>query len=195
VVGDTEILILSDEVYEHIIFDGREHASMCRYPELAARSFVVSSFGKTYHATGWKIGYCLAPGPLSKEFQRVHQFITFASNTPVQYAYADFLQKPEVFLGLSDFYESKRDTFLKYMAPSRFEALPCHGTYFQMMSYAAIGNEADLEFARRLTIEHGVAAIPPSVFYHDNKDHKVLRFCFAKQDDTLEQAAEKLCAI
>ncbi len=195
IVADTEILILSDEVYEHIIFDGRQHASMCRFPELAARSFVVSSFGKTYHATGWKIGYCLAPGTLSKEFQRVHQFITFASNTPVQYAYADFLQKPEVFLGLSGFYEAKRDTFLKYMATTRFEALPCHGTYFQMMSYAAISDEADVDFARRLTIEHGVAAIPPSVFYHNHNDHKVLRFCFAKQDDTLKQAAEKLCAI
>ncbi len=195
IVTDTELLILSDEVYEHIIFDGRQHESMCRYPELAARSFVVSSFGKTYHATGWKIGYCLAPGPLSKEFQKVHQFITFASNTPVQYAYADFLQKSEVFLGLSDFYEAKRDTFLKCMAPSRFEALPCHGTYFQMMRYAAISKEADVDFARRLTMAHGVAAIPPSVFYHRRDDHKVLRFCFAKQDETLAQAAEKLCAI
>jgi methionine aminotransferase len=194
-VAHSDILILSDEVYEHIIFDDQQHESMCRYPELAARSFVVSSFGKTYHATGWKIGYCLAPGPLSREFQKVHQFITFASNTPVQYAYADFLQKSEIYLGLSAFYEAKRDTFLKCMAPSRFEALPCHGTYFQMMRYAAISDEPDLEFARRLTIEHGVAAIPPSVFYHGRDDHKVLRFCFAKQDKTLKQAAEKLCAI
>ena len=195
IIKDTDILILSDEVYEHIIFDGRRHESMCAYPELASRSFIVSSFGKTYHATGWKIGYCLAPAPLSLEFQRVHQFITFASNTPVQYAYADFLQQPDVYLDLAGFYESKRNIFLKYMAPSRFEPLACHGTYFQMMRYDTITDEADVDFARRLTIEHGVAAIPPSVFYHGRDDHKVLRFCFAKQDETLEQAAEKLCAI
>jgi methionine aminotransferase len=195
IVADTDILILSDEVYEHIIFDGLRHESMCRYPELAARSLVVSSFGKTYHTTGWKIGYCLAPRPLAREFQRVHQFVTFASNTPVQYAYADFLKRPEVYLKLSDFYEAKRDTFLKCMAPSRFQALPCHGTYFQMLDYSAITDEADVDFARHLTIKHGVAAIPPSVFYHQHDDHKVLRFCFAKQDETLKQAAEKLCKL
>jgi methionine aminotransferase len=192
---DTEVLILSDEVYEHIIFDGMRHESVCRYPELRQRSFVVSSFGKTYHTTGWKIGYCLAPAPLSKEFQRVHQFVTFASNTPIQYAYAEFMKNKEIYLSLPAFYEQKRNKFLSLIRGSRFKALPCFGTYFLMLDYSSISDEPDVEFSKRMTIEHGVASIPPSVFYHRCVDHKVLRFCFAKKDETLEKAAEKLCRI
>ena len=192
---DTDVLLLSDEVYEHIIFDGLRHESVCRYPELAKRSFVVSSFGKTYHTTGWKIGYCLAPAPMSKEFQRVHQFLTFASNTPIQYAYAEFMKNKDIYLNLSAFYQEKRDKFLSLIKDSRFKAIPCHGTYFQMVDYSAISDESDVEFSKRLTTEHGVASIPPSVFYHRQVDHKVLRFCFAKKDGTLEKAAERLCKI
>jgi methionine transaminase len=195
IVKDTSVLILSDEVYEHIVFDGSRHESMARYPELAKRSFVVSSFGKTYHATGWKMGYCLAPKDLSAEFRKVHQFVTFASNTPVQLAYAEYLQHKDAYLTLSDFYVKRRDLFISLIKDSRFKPLPCKGTYFQMVSYADISDLPDVEFARQLTTEHKVAAIPPSVFYHKNDDHKVLRFCFAKKDDTLREAAEILCRI
>jgi methionine aminotransferase len=195
ITADTEILILSDEVYEHIIFDDRRHESLLRYPDLAGRSMVISSFGKTYHTTGWKIGYCVAPPRLTEEFRKVHQFLTFATNTPIQHAYAQIMQRRALYLGLADFYQQKRDLFLDLMQGSRFSPLPCAGTYFQMMDYAAITDEADVDFARRLTIEHGVAAIPPSVFYHDRRDHKVQRFCFAKSDKTLQQAAERLCRI
>lgn len=195
ITRDTDVLIVSDEVYEHIIFDGRVHESMARHPELAQRSFVISSFGKTYHTTGWKIGYCLAPEPLSAEFQRVHQFLTFASNTPIQHAYAEFMQNKDAYLKLAEFYQQKRDTFLALLEPSRFKPIPCRGTYFQMLDYSAISAEPEAAFAQRLTVEHGVASIPPSVFYHDSEDHRVLRFCFAKKDETLERAAEKLCKI
>lgn len=195
ILQDTDVLILSDEVYEHIIFDGIRHESISRYPELVERSFVVSSFGKTYHTTGWKIGYCLAPVPLSKEFQRVHQFLTFSSNTPIQHAYAQFMKNKDIYLSLSEFYQQKRNKFLSLINNSRFKALPCRGTYFQMLDYSAISDEPDMEFSKRLTIEHGVASIPPSVFYHRQIDHKVLRFCFAKKDETLEKAAERLCKI
>lgn len=195
IVTDTAIMILSDEVYEHIVFDGMEHQSMSRYPELKERSFVVSSFGKTYHNTGWKIGYCLAPEPLSKQFQRVHQYLTFSTMTPVQYALADIMAKPALYLDLADFYQKKRDYFLGLLTGSRFRPMACGGTYFQMMDYSEISDENDIAFSRKMTVEHGVAAIPPSFFYHDNDDHRVLRFCFAKRDETLEQAAEILCAI
>ncbi|MCP4134053.1 MAG: pyridoxal phosphate-dependent aminotransferase [bacterium] len=195
IVQKNDLFILSDEVYEHIIFDGIEHESMSRYPELAERSFVVSSFGKTYHATGWKIGYCLAPAAMSAEFRKVHQYLTFASTTPIQYAYADFMDNTEAWSGLPAFYQEKRDRFLTHLEGSRFRVVPCSGTYFQMLDYSAITDEPDTEFARRLTKEHGVASIPPSVFYRDGDDHKVLRFCFAKKDKTLEEAAEKLCSI
>ncbi|UCD33330.1 MAG: methionine aminotransferase, partial [Desulfobacterales bacterium] len=184
----TDALILSDEVYEHIIFDGLRHESMSRYPELANRSLVISSFGKTYHTTGWKIGYCLAPAPLSKEFQKIHQFLTFSTNTPIQYAYADFMQHKDVYLKLSAFYQQKRDTFLALIKQSRFKTMPCSGTYFQMLDYSEISSQSDIEFSKQLTIEHGVASIPPSVFYHRRDDHKVLRFCFAKKDETLKKA-------
>jgi methionine aminotransferase len=195
ITSDTDLLVISDEVYEHIIFDGRQHESLLRYPDLAERSMVISSFGKTYHTTGWKIGYCVAPPRLTEEFQKVHQFLTFATNTPVQHAYAQIMQQPELYIGLADFYQHKRDLFQELMKGSRFKPLPCSGTYFQMMDYSAVTDEGDIDFARRMTIEYGVAAIPPSVFYHDRRDHQVLRFCFAKSDQTLEQAAEILCRI
>ncbi len=195
ITRDTNILIISDEVYEHIVFDGKQHESIARYPELARRSFVISSFGKTYHATGWKVGYCLAPKQLSVEFQKVHQFVTFASHTPTQLAYAEFLEQKNNYLTLPDFYRKKRDLFLSLIKNSRFRPLPCLGTYFQMLSYEAITDERDIDFARRITTEHKVAAIPPSVFYVNGDDHKVLRFCFAKTDETLNKAAERLCMI
>jgi methionine aminotransferase len=195
IVCNTPILIVSDEVYEHIIYDGQIHHSLSRYPDLAERSFVISSFGKTYHATGWKIGYCLAPARLSQEFQKIHQFVIFSSNTPVQYALADMLERPETWMGLSEFYQKKRDTFHGLIQNSRFTILPCSGTYFQMLDYSSISSEPDQVFARKMTIDHGVAAIPPSAFYSNAEDHRVLRFCFAKNDHTLMDAASRLCAI
>ena len=195
VVKDREIFILSDEVYEHIVFDGQKHESVASYEELVKRSFVVSSFGKTYHATGWKVGYCVAPRPLMAEFQKIRQFVTFTTNTPMQYAIADILDKKELYLDLSGFYQQKRDTFLKLIEKSRFKAVKSSGTYFQMLDYSGISDTNDIEFAEILTKEYGVAAIPPSVFYDGKDDHKVLRFCFAKQDKTLEEAAGILCNI
>ncbi|MBU1054780.1 MAG: methionine aminotransferase [Proteobacteria bacterium] len=195
IIQKTGIFILSDEVYEHIIFDGLKNESMSKYKELADRSFVISSFGKTYHTTGWKIGYCLAPKALSAEFQKVHQFLTFATNTPIQHAYAEFLENEEAYLGLSCFYQKKRDKFLSLLKNSRFKAIPCKGTYFQMLDYSSISDEPDMDFAKRLTIEQGVASVPPSAFYNQHDDHKMLRFCFAKKDETLEKAAENLCRI
>ncbi|HOW81843.1 MAG TPA: methionine aminotransferase [Spirochaetota bacterium] len=195
IVAGTDILILSDEVYEHVIFDGRVHHSMSRCPELASRSFVVGSFGKTFHATGWKVGYCLAPAGLSEEFRKVHQYLTFATSTPVQHAIADFLEKKETYLGLPVFYQRKRDYFLSLVRDSRFTAIPSAGTYFQMLDYSLISDERDVDFARRLTVSGGVASIPPSVFYDKPQDNKVLRFCFAKKNETLERAAERLCKI
>ncbi|MCP4162148.1 MAG: aminotransferase class I/II-fold pyridoxal phosphate-dependent enzyme [Deltaproteobacteria bacterium] len=195
VVKDREIFILSDEVYEHIVFDGQKHESISSFEELAKRSFVVSSFGKTYHATGWKIGYCVAPRPLMAEFQKIRQFVTFTTNTPMQYAIADILDKRDLYLNLSGFYQQKRDLFLKLIEKSRFKAVKCLGTYFQMLDYSSISDEKDMAFAELLTKKHGVAAIPPSVFYDGRDDNKVLRFCFAKKDDTLEEAADILCKI
>lgn len=187
--------IVSDEVYEHIIFDGRPHHSMSGIPALAERSFVIGSFGKTFHATGWKVGYCLAPAPLTREFQRIHQYLTFATNTPVQMALADALETPSHYLDLPAFYQEKRDRFLALTAASRLTPLPCSGTYFVMMDYSAVSRDPDTVFARHITEVHKVAAIPPSVFYHDGEDNRVLRFCFAKNDDTLAAAAERLCRI
>lgn len=195
IVENTRAFIVSDEAYEHIIFDGLQHESMAGHPQLARRSFVICSFGKTYHTTGWKIGYCLAPEILSSELQKIHQYLTFASNTPIQMAYAEFMQKKELYLNLPGFYQQKRDLFLDLIAESRFRPLPCKGTYYQMLDYSQISDEPDLDFAKRLTAEHGVAAIPPSALYHQKDDHKVLRFCFAKKSETLESAAEKLCRI
>lgn len=195
ILRPTRALVLSDEVYEHIVFDGVRHQGMTAHPELRERSFVVGSFAKTYHTTGWKVGYCLAPRALTAELRKIHQYIVFSVNTPIQHAYADFMEDARRYLELPDFYQRKRDRFLELTRASRFRPLPCHGTYYQMLSYAGISDEPETEFARRLTVDHGVAAIPPSVFYHERDDHKVLRFCFAKREETLVAAAERLCAI
>ena len=191
-VAGTRIVIVSDEVYEHIIFDGAQHESMARHAELAARSFIIGSFGKTYHITGWKVGYAVAPAALTGEFRKVHQFVTFSTNTPVQYALADFLSTRRGLAELSPFYQAKRDLFLRLMEGSRFTARPSHGSYFQLMDYSAITDEADAEFAVRLTKEYGVASIPTSPFLHRTAPPRVLRFCFAKKDETLATAAERL---
>jgi methionine aminotransferase len=193
--NNTDIVILSDEVYEHIVFENYEHQSVARFPKLAERSFIVSSFGKTYHTTGWKLGYCLAPKNLMTEFRKVHQFLVFAANHPVQLAYADFMQRPEEYNHLNNFYAEKRNYFQSLLKNSRFNLLDCNGTYFQLLKYDAISNENDIKFAERLTKQHGVASIPVSVFYHKPQDNKVLRFCFAKENSTLEKAAEILCKL
>jgi methionine aminotransferase len=195
IVENRNLFIISDEVYEHIIFDNLRHESMAGYPELATRSFVISSFGKTYHATGWKTACCLAPPNLTRELQKIHQFLTFSTHTPTQLALAEFMQNKDAYLNLSPFYQKQRDTFLSSIKNSRFKPIPCMGTYFQMVDYSAISDQPDTQFCRQLTIENGVAAIPPSVFYHDNEDHHVLRFCFAKKDETLLAAGEKLCRV
>jgi methionine transaminase len=192
---NTDIVILSDEVYEHIIFDGFEHQSVARYPKLAERSFIVSSFGKTYHTTGWKMGYCLAPKNLMTEFRKAHQYLVFSANTPIQHAYADYLSHKEDYLNLGKFYQQKRDYFLGLIKNSRFVPLPVSGSYFQLLKYSTITKEKDTDFAIRLTKEHGVASIPVSVFYHKPQDNKVLRFCFAKSPETLEKAAKILCSV
>ncbi|TXE08984.1 aminotransferase class I/II-fold pyridoxal phosphate-dependent enzyme [Gelidibacter salicanalis] len=188
----TSIILLSDEVYEHIIFDGEQHQSACLYPDLKARSFVVASFGKTFHNTGWKMGYCCAPKALMAEFQKVHQFNVFCVNHPIQKALAEYLKEPDHYLGLSSFYQKKRDLFLSLIETSRFKFTPAQGTYFQVLDYSAITSENDLDFAKRLTKEHKIASIPLSVFNTHHLDNKVLRFCLAKTDDTLKQAADIL---
>ncbi len=195
IVKGTNIIIISDEVYEHIIFDGQKHESVCKYPRLAERSFIIYSFGKTYHATGWKLGYCFAPENLMAEFRKIHQFIVFTSNTPFQHALADYIKECDDYNELAEFYQAKRDFFLKQIKGSRFKFTPASGSYFQLLDYSAISNEKDTDYAIRLTKENGVASIPTSVFYHKSIDNKLLRFSFAKTDDTLKQAAEKLCKI
>ncbi len=188
---DTDIVVLGDEVYEHICYEG-QHQSLCRYPELAARSIVVSSFGKTYHITGWKIGYVVGPQALMAEFRKVHQFNVFTLNTPGQLGLAEYMQDASRHLGLADFYRQKRDFFREQMQGSRFELLPCRGTYFQLARYDAIARKPDREFAEWMTREVGVAVIPVSAFYHDGHDDHVVRFCFAKKEETLAAAGEKL---
>lgn len=195
IVKDTSIIIISDEVYEHIIFDTGKHLSIAAFPELAARSYVISSFGKTFHATGWKVGYCLAPENMMQEFQKLHQFVTFSVNTPAQYAYADFMSDPEIYMELANFYQKKRDMFVEALGNSRFKIKPCSGTYFQLADYSNISEENDLDFCIRLTKEYKVASIPTSVFYRKETDRKIIRFCFAKKDETLRQAADILCRI
>jgi methionine aminotransferase len=192
---NTNIVILSDEVYEHIIFDKREHQGICRYPKLMERSLVVSSFGKTFHTTGWKMGYVLAPENLTKEFRKVHQFVVFAVNTPIQYAVADFLKEKDHYVNLPDFYQKKRDYFNNALKGSRFKIIPSSGTYFQLLDYSRISDEKEEDFAIRLTKEYKVASIPVSVFYHKKIENKILRFCFAKGEDTMNKAAEILCKI
>lgn len=195
-VDDTDIVLLGDEVYEHIIFDNRQHESLLRRDELACRSLVVSSFGKTFHATGWKVGYCVAPAELTVEFRKVHQFVQFCVVAPIQFALADFLAEDSRHISdLPGFYEHKRDRFCELLTPSRFALEPSAGTYFQMVDYSAITTERDVEFARRLTREIGVAAIPVSVFYQEPPEQQWLRFCFAKDESTLEAAADLLCKI
>ncbi len=200
VIRDYDCYVLSDEVYERITFDNAPHASVLAHPQLAARSFAVFSFGKTYHVTGWKVGYCVAPPELTAEIRKIHQFNTFTTVTPMQWALADFIcEQPGYGAQLSSFYEQKRDHFRALMAASRFNLLPCHGTYFQLADYRDLPPDLsdmdDMEFARWLTIEKGVAVIPLSPFYKDPPDARIVRFCFAKQDETLEQAAEILCEI
>jgi methionine aminotransferase len=188
----TDIIIMSDEVYEHIIFDGMEHQSVARFPKLAERSIIVSSFGKTYHNTGWKIGHVMAPEELMDEFRKVHQFNVFSVNTPAQFALADFLEDKDHYLELGSFYQEKRDTFNRLLQGSNFKIIPSEGTYFQLLDYSKISDEKDTDYAIRMTKEVGVASIPVSVFYHEKNMDKFLRFCFAKEDETLEKAAEKL---
>lgn len=187
-----DIYIVSDEVYEHIIFDHSEHQSMLRHDELYKRSFVISSFGKTFHITGWKVGYCAAPEHLTAEFRKIHQFLTFSTSTPFQYAISHYLKNIDKVKDLRNFYEKKRDYFRKLVAGTDFTIMQCSGTYFQLLGFDAVSDENDFDFAVRLTKKIGVASIPLSVFYKDRTDNKVLRFCFAKEDKTLEQAAERL---
>ncbi|MEA3117715.1 MAG: methionine transaminase [Paraburkholderia sp.] len=192
IVRGTDLLIVSDEVYEHMVFDGTPHLSVARYPELAARSFVVSSFGKTFHVTGWKIGYVAAPAPLTAEFRKVHQFNVFTVNTPMQVGLADYLRDPGPYLELAAFYQRKRDFFRAGLARTRFKLLPCEGTYFQCVDYSAISDLPEAEFAQWLTREIGVAAIPVSAFYHEPQESGIVRFCFAKREETLSAALEQL---
>ncbi len=195
ILKGTDIMVLSDEVYEHIVFDGLQHQSVLRFPELASRSVCVFSFGKTYHNTGWKTGAVLAPARLTKEIRKVHQFIVFSVNTPVQHALAEYIQNKDAYLELNDFYQQKRNLFFEAMKASRFKGSPAKGTYFQLLSFKDISDASDTEYAKQLTIDTGVASIPVSAFYPNQEDNKVLRFCFAKEDEVLLKAAEKLCTI
>jgi methionine aminotransferase len=195
IVRGTNVLILSDEVYEHMVYDGAPHESVARYPELAERSFVVSSFGKTFHVTGWKVGYVTAPASLTAEFRKVHQFNVFTVNTPMQYGLADYLRDPAPYLELPAFYQQKRDFFRAGLEKTRFKLLPCDGTYFQCVDYSAISDLPEAEFSKWLTAEIGVAAIPVSAFYHEAHESGVVRFCFAKQESTLATALERLARL
>jgi methionine aminotransferase len=194
-VKGTNIFILSDEVYEHIILDGKTHHSILRYPDLFERSFVCFSFGKVYHCTGWKLGYCVAPEGLTAEFRKVHQFNAFSCFNATQVALASFLREPVHYLSLPDFMQEKRDYFQEKMSATRFHALPTHGSYFQIYSYKEISDKPDDEFAKDLVAHHGVAAIPVSAFYKSGKDDRVLRFCFAKKKETIDLAVEKLSRV
>jgi len=195
IVRGTDILIVSDEVYEHMVYDGARHESVCRYPDLAARSFVISSFGKTYHVTGWKIGYVAAPAALTTEFRKVHQFNVFTVNTPVQHGIAHYMGNPAPYLDLPSFYQRKRDLFRSGLKNTRFKLLPSDGTYFQCVDYSAISTIPEADFAKWLTSEIGVAAIPVSAFYNAPKESGVVRFCYAKKDETLRIALERLASL
>ncbi|MCX8211300.1 MAG: methionine aminotransferase [Neolewinella sp.] len=192
IVEDTNILVLSDEVYQHLIYEGEQHQSVLRYPDLYQRSIITMSFGKTFHATGWRIGYVIAPSEITAEIRKVHQSNTFGINRPLQHAMADYLTTPEHYLSLPSFFQRKRDLFLSAMVDTPFEFLDCAGTYFALASYREISDAGDQEFARWLTTEKGVAVIPISSFYSDGTDEKIVRFCFAKTDELLVSAAEKL---
>jgi methionine aminotransferase len=191
-VKDTNIIILSDEVYEHIIFDGIKHQSVTRFKGLAERSFTIASFGKTFHSTGWKLGYCIAPKELMAEFRKIHQFIVFSANHPIQRALATYMRNSENYMELPDFYQKKRDFFLNAIRGTKFTSIPSKGTYFQLLGYESISKENDFDFAVRLTKEKKIASIPISVFYKNKTDNNLLRFCFAKDEDTLYKAAEIL---
>ena len=195
IVKTQDIYILSDEVYEHLIYDGEKHQSMALYPELRQRSFIVASFGKLCHTTGWKIGYCLAPAELTQEFRKIHQFLVFSVNTPIQYAIAGYLKDEQVYLALPEFFQQKRDHFRQGLEQTRFKLLPCYGSYFQSVTYHAITDEKDADFAIRLAKEFGVATIPTSAFYNKGTDHHVLRFCFAKKQETLDKAVDRLVKV
>ena len=195
IVAGTDIFILSDEVYEHLIFDDLPHQSMLRYPDLLERSFVCFSFGKIYHCTGWKLGYCITTPDLTKEFRKVHQFNCFSCHSPSQVALSRFLKNKDSYLSLGKFMQAKRDHFQKLMAATKFIPLPSYGSYFQIYKYDRISDETDTDFAIRITKEYGVASIPVSVFYKSGKDDKVVRFCFCKKEETLEKAVERLVKI
>jgi methionine aminotransferase len=191
----TDVLVIADEVYEHMVYDEARHESMARHPELAQRAFIVSSFGKTYHVTGWKIGYVAAPAALTAEFRKVHQFNVFTVNTPMQHGLAAFMADASHHLGLPAFYQRKRDLFRAGLAGSRFRLLPSEGSYFQCVDYSAISEEPEESFCRRLTREVGVAAIPLSAFYQGGFEQRIVRFCFAKKDETLTAALQRLAAL
>jgi len=195
IVSNTGIFIISDEVYEHLIFDGKQHESILKYPDLLERAFVCFSFGKVYHCTGWKMGYCIAPENLMKEFRKVHQFNCFTCNSPVQVALAEFLKQKENYLQLGNFLQQKRDYFFDLMKQTKFTPIPSFGSYFQLYSYVNISNESEKIFAIRLTKEYGVATIPTSAFYKNEIDNKTLRFCFTKKEETLERAVERLAKV
>jgi methionine aminotransferase len=195
IVRGTDILLLSDEVYEHMVYDGQRHESVCRHPELAARAFVISSFGKTYHVTGWKVGYVAAPAPLTAEFRKVHQFNVFTVNTPMQHGIANYMADPAPYLQLPDFYQRKRDLFRAGLQNTRFRLLPADGTYFQCVDYSALSALPEEEFAKWLTAKIGVAAIPVSAFYRQPRQSGIVRFCFAKKDETLQLALERLACL
>jgi methionine transaminase len=195
ITRDSNILIISDEVYEHLVYDGKKHLSVSHYPELMERSFITASFGKLLHTTGWKVGYCLAPEYLMKEFRKVHQFEVFSVNSAIQYAISDHLLNERNYLEISQFFQTKKDFFYNLMKETRFDLLPCYGSYFQSVQYSRISDEGDTELAKRIIKEYGVASIPVSAFYLKGTDHKVLRFCFAKKHETLEKAVDKLARI
>ena len=191
----TDVIVIADEVYEHMVYDDQQHQSIARFPELAARSFIVSSFGKTYHVTGWKVGFVAAPASLMAEFRKVHQFNVFTVNTPVQHGIAAYMADPKPYVDLPVFYQRKRDLFRAGLAKTRFGILPSEGSYFQCVDYSAISDEGEAAFCRRLTSEVGVAAIPLSAFYTGGFEQRIVRFCFAKKDATLELALERLARL
>jgi len=195
ILSETDIILLSDEVYEHLIFDKEKHQSASKFPELSNRAIVCASFGKTFHNTGWKTGYCVAPENLMKEIRKIHEVTVFSVVHPMQRAYAEYLKNPENYLSLSKFYQTKRDLFLNLIKDSKFTYTPSKGTYYQLLNFSGITDENDVNFAERLVKEHGLASIPVSVFNINEKDNNQLRFCFAKTDETLEKAAEILCKL
>ena len=192
ITRNTDILVISDEVYEHITFDGEKHYSLAESEELSKRSFIISSFGKTFHTTGWKTGYCAAPEFLTNELRKMHQFIVFSSNTPIQHAYADYMQDETHYLNLPAFYQKKRDIFYEGIQRSKFKIKPCKGTYFQLLDYSEVSSMKDTDFSEYMTKEVGIAVIPMSPFYSEETGEKLIRICFAKRDEVIKKAANKL---